>query len=162
MRQRILVISQNAQVGNWFRYRLSGRRIGVTTTVVADLESGIRALKRLQPRVVIFVDEGSQKVDERLMLLQALLLIEKQSRQNTLAILYDLASGRSTMYHNVHFPQVSLEDVALAAAETSSCPLFGYTDEALGFPKDCRFLPLMVKGMEHVAVAATSYTRDAS
>jgi hypothetical protein len=37
--------------------------------------------------------------------------------------------------------------------------LFGYTHEAIGSPKDCRFLPLMIKGAENVAVAATGHTK---
>ena len=161
-RRRILVITRNEQVGNWFRFKLAGLRIGFPTTVTTDLMEGIRALERLRPRVVIFVDDGACKADDRLMLLRTLLLIEEQSRQNTLALLYDLHDGRLTMYHNVHFQRVSLEDVALAAAETSSCPLFGYTDEAIGFPTDCRFLPLMIKGVENVAVAATGRTKESA
>lgn len=39
---------------------LSARRTGVTTTVVTDSESVIRALKRLCPRRVIFVDGGKR------------------------------------------------------------------------------------------------------
>ena len=157
MRRRILVISRNERVGKWFRFALGGLRTGLPTTVATDLEAGIRALKRLQPRVVIFVEEGSGKADERLMLLQALLLIEKQSRQNTLALLYDLTDGRLTMYHNMHLHRASLEDVALAAAETVSCPLFGYVEEAApGFPKDCRFIPLMRRGAAQAAGAVPS------
>jgi hypothetical protein len=140
---------------------LGGRRTGLPTTVVADLDQGLRALKRLRPRVVIFVDGGASKVDDRLMLLQALLLIEKQSQQNTLALLYDLADGRLTMYHNIHFPRVSPDDVAQAAAETVSCPLFGYVEEsASGFPKDCRFLPLMIRGAAQAAGTAPCAPQD--
>lgn len=154
MKRRILVISRNEAAGKWLRFALTGRRKGLPTTVITDLGEGIRALKRLQPRVVIFVEEGVGRADDRLMLLQALLLMEKQSQQNTLAILYDLADGRLTMYHNVHLPRLSLEDVAQAAAETRFCPLFGYAEQAMpGFPKDCGFLPLMVKGAAHAAGA---------
>ncbi|MBI4400520.1 MAG: hypothetical protein HY581_02670 [Nitrospirae bacterium] len=161
IRRPILVISRNERAGKWFRFMLGGRRTGLPTTVTTDLEEGIRALKRLHPRVVIFVDEGLGKTDDRLMLLEALLLIEKQSQQNTLALLYDLTDGRLTMYHNVHLPRVSPEDVAHAATETVSCPLFGYAEEAApGFPKDCHFLPLMVRGAAHAAGAAPSPTRD--
>ena len=155
MRRRILVISRNERVGKWFRFALGGLRTGLPTTVATDLGEGIRALKRLHPRVVIFVDEGSGKVDDRLMLLQALLLVEKQSQQNTLALLYDLTDGRLTMYHNTHLHRASLEDVALVVAETTSCPLFGYEEEAVSrFPKDCDYLSLMAKGVARAAEAS--------
>lgn len=158
MKRKILVISRNEEVGKWFRLVLGDRKSGRTTTVVADLQQAIRALKRTRPHVVIFVEAGPEKVDDRLMLLRALLLIEEQCHQNTLAILYDLAEGRMTMYHNVHFPHVSQLDVAMAAREGASCPLFGDVDieEATSaFPKDCHFLPLMTK---HPAVAARAAT----
>lgn len=158
-RRRILVISPNEQVGNWFRFMLGGRRVALPTTVVSSLEEGLKALKRLRPMVVIFVEEGPAKVDHRLMLLQALLLLEKECGHNTLTLLYDLTDGRLTMYHNVHLPRVSPEDVARVTAETVSCPLFGYTEnEAPGFPKDCRFLPLMAKGAAPAAGAAAGPT----
>lgn len=145
-RRRILVITRNEQVGNWFRFTLAGLRTGFPTTVTTDLMEGIRALDRLRPRVVIFVDDGASKVDDRLMLLRTLLLIEEQSRQNTLALLYDLRDGRLTMYHNVHLSSVSREDVAQAAVQTVSCPFFGASEESLpSFPQGCRFLPLMMK-----------------
>jgi hypothetical protein len=140
---------------------LGGRRTGMPTTIVTDLEKGIRALKRLRPRVVIFVEEGAEKIDDRLMLLRALLLVEEQGRQNTLALLYDLVEGRLTMYHNALLPRVSAEDVVQAAVETVACPLFGYADEtAPGFPKDCRFLPLMMKGAAQAAGAAPASVKD--
>ena len=116
---------------------------------------GILALERLRPRVVIFVDDGASKVDDRLMLLRALLLIEEQSRQNTLALLYDLRDGRLTMYHNVHLSSVNRDDVAQAAIQTVSCPFFGAAEEpAPAFPKDCRFLPLMMKEAPFAVPAA--------
>ena len=146
LRRRILVITRNEEVGNWFRFTLAGLRTGFPTTVTTDLMKGILALERLRPRVVIFVDDGASKVDDRLMLLRALLLIEEQSRQNTLALLYDLHDGRLTMYHNVHLSHVNRDDVAQAAIQTISCPFFGAAEEsAPAFPKDCRFLPLMLK-----------------
>ncbi len=145
-RRRILVITRNEEVGNWFRFKLAGLRTGFPTTVTTDLMKGILALERLRPRVVIFADDGASKVDDRLMLLRALLLIEEQSRQNTLALLYDLRDGRLTMYHNVHLSRVSCEDVAHAAIQTVSCPFFGAAGESSSaFPKDCRFLPLLLK-----------------
>lgn len=157
MKRRILVISQDERIGRWFRFMLSGRRTGLPTTVVTTLQAGIRALKRLHPRVVIFVEDRSRRADDRLMLLRALLLIEEESHENTLAILYDLVDGRLTMYHNIHVPRVSLDDIARSAAETPFCPLFGYTEEAVpGFPKDCRFLPLMYKGAVQAAAAAAT------
>ena len=160
-RRPILVISRNKEVANWFRYMLAGRRTGLPTTLVATLEEGLRTLRISRPRVVIFVDDGAGKADGRLMLLQGLLLIEKQSQQNTLAILYDLAEGRLSMYHNAHCSRVSLEDVAQAAAETVSCPLFGYDEEtAPGFPRDCRFNPLMLKAASQAARAAVTSARD--
>jgi hypothetical protein len=145
-RRRILVITRNEEVGNWFRFTLAGLRIGFPTTVTTDLMKGILALQRLRPRVVIFADDGASKVDDRLLLLRALLLIEEQSRQNTLALLYDLRDGRLTMYHNVHLSHVNREDVAQAAIQSISCPFFGAAGEpSPAFPKDCRFLPLMMK-----------------
>ncbi len=146
LRRRVLVITRNEEVGNWFRFTLAGLRTGFPTTVTTDLMKGILALERLRPRVVIFADDGACKVDDRLMLLRALLLIEEQSRQNTLALLYDLRDGRLTMYHNVHLSRASLEDVAQAAIQTVSCPFFGAAGETSPvFPKDCRFLSLMMK-----------------
>ena len=38
-------------------------------------------------------------------------------------------------------------------------PLFGYTHEAIGSQKDCRFLLLMIEGAEHVVAAATGHTK---
>jgi hypothetical protein len=147
MRRRILVISRNEQIGRWFRFMLSGLHIGLPTTVVSDLEAGIRALTRLHPHVVIFVDEGNGTVDDKLMLLQALLLIKPPYGQNTLALLYDLRDGRFTMYHHASCGRTRLEDVARAAAETVNCPLFGYAqEEAERFPAHCRFRELMAKG----------------
>lgn len=146
LRRRILVITRNKEVGNWFRFKLAGLRIGFPTTVKTELMEGILAIQRLRPRVVIFADDGASKVDDRLLLLRALLLIEEQSRQNTLALLYDLRDGRLTMYHNIHLSRVSREDVAQAAIQTVSCPFFGAAGESsLAFPKDCQFLSLMMK-----------------
>lgn len=147
MKRKILVISRNEQLAKWFRYMLGGRRKWQMTQVVADLQHGIRTLKRSYPHVVIFVEEGPEKADDRLMLLRALLLIEEQSQQNTLAILYDRAASRMMMYHNVHVAGVNQWDVALAAQEVASCPLFGSFDApGHGFPKDCHFLPLLSMG----------------
>ncbi len=154
MRRRILVITRNEQAGNWFRFMLAGLRTGFPTTVTTDLMEGIHALKRLRPQVVILVDDGACKADDRLMLLQALLLIEQQCRQNTLALLYDLRDGRLTMFHNVHLPHVNREDVAQVVIQTVSCPFFGAIEESSpAFPKDCRFLPLMVKEAVPAATA---------
>jgi hypothetical protein len=155
VKRKILVISANEPAGKWFRFALGGRKTGMSVTVVADLHEAIRALKRSKPNVVIFIEERPETTDDRLMLLRALLLIEKQSRQNTLAILYDLADGGMTMYHNIHFPQAGQEDVALAAREGVRCPLFGYLEEAAPvFPPDCGFLPLMAKSARLAAGAA--------
>jgi hypothetical protein len=50
------------------------------------------------------------------------------------------------MYHNVHLSRVSREDVAQAAIQTVSCPFFGAAGESSpAFPKDCRFLPLLMQ-----------------
>lgn len=155
MRRHVLVISRNEQIGRWFRFAIGGLRTGLPTTVVTDLDKGLLAMKRLLPRVVIFVEDGAERDDDRLLLLQALLLIEKQSHENTLALLYDLSTGQLTMYHNIHFASLSLEDVADAAAKTVACPLFGWNEEgARGFPENCRFRPLVRKGAAHVAGAA--------
>jgi hypothetical protein len=155
MRRHVLVISRNERIGRWFRFAIGGLRTGLPTTVVTDLEKGLLAMKRLLPRVVIFVEDGVERDDDRLLLLQALLLIEKQNRQNTLALLYDVASGGITMVHHAHLQQVRPEDVAAAAAETVHCPLFGWDEEgAQGFPENCRFRPLMRKGAAHAAGAA--------
>lgn len=155
MRRHVLVISRNERIGRWFRFAISGLRTGLPTTVVTDLDKGLLAMKRLLPRVVIFVEDGAERDDDRLMLLQALLLIEKQSHENTLALLYDLSTGQLTMYHNIHFASLSLEDVADAAAKTVACPLFGWDEEgARGFPENCRFRPLVRKGAVHAAGAA--------
>jgi hypothetical protein len=155
MRRHVLVISRNEQIGRWFRFAIGGLRTGLPTTVVTELDKGLLAMKRLLPRVVIFVEDGAERDDDRLMLLQALLLIEKQSHENTLALLYDLSTGQLTMYHNIHFASLSLEDVADAAAKTVACPLFGWNEEgARGFPENCRFRPLVRKGAAHAAGAA--------
>lgn len=155
MRRRVLVISRNERIGRWFRFAIGGLRTGLPTTVVTDLDKGLLAMKRLLPRVVIFVEDGAERDDDRLMLLQALLLIEKQSHENTLALLYDLSTGQLTMYHNIHFASLSLEDVADAAAKSVACPLFGWDEEgARGFPENCRFRPLVRKGAAHAAGAA--------
>lgn len=155
-RRRILVITRNEQVGNWFRFKLAGIRIGFPTTVTTDLMEGIRALERLRPRVVIYAGDGVCKADDRLMLLRTLLLIEEQSRQNTLALLYDLRDGRLTMFHNVHLSHVNREDVAQVAIETVSCPFFGASEESSpAFPKECRFLPLMMKEAMQAATSAS-------
>jgi hypothetical protein len=147
MRRRILVISRNESVGRRFRFLLGGLRVGLPTTVVTDLEEGLRLLRRWQPRVVIFADEGGDHVDDRLMLLRALLLIEQEGLRNTLAILYNLTDGRVTMYHSAHLQRVGLEDVARLAADTVTCPIFGCDEPSKpAFPQDCRFLPIMVKG----------------
>jgi hypothetical protein len=129
---------------------LGGRRTGFPTTVVTTLDKGLQALRRLHPKVVLLADVGAHKVDDRLMLLRTLLLLEEKRSWNTLALLYDLTDGRLTLYHNVHLPRVSPEDVAQAVVETVACPLFGPADETR-FPQDCRFLPLMAKS---VALAA--------
>ncbi len=153
-RRRILVISRDEQVGKGFRFLLGGLNRGLPTTVVSDLASAVRALKRLRPRVVILIEESPARTDDRLMLLRALLLIEKQSRENTLAILYSPTDGRLTMYHNVYHPRVNREDVARVVRDSLHCPLFGSVEEEVpGIPEDCRFLPLMRKG---AAVAAGS------
>ena len=154
MRRHVLVISRNEQIGRWFRFAIGGLRTGLPTTVVTDLDKGLLAMKRLLPRVVILVEDGAERDDDRLMLLQALLLIEKQSHENTLALLYDLSTGQLTMYHNIHLASLSLEDVADAAAKTVACPLFGWDEEgARGFPENCRFRPVMRKGAAHAAGA---------
>ncbi len=151
MKRRVLVISRNEEVGEWFRGVLGGRKSGQTVTVVGDLQPAIRMLKRTSPHVVIFVEEGPERDDDRLMLLRALLLIEEQCHRNTLAILYDLAENRMTMYHNVHFPQVNRLDVAMAAQEGARCPLFGDAEEAdvaaQAYPADCPYLPIGTAGM---------------
>lgn len=155
MRRHVLVISRNERIGRWFRFAIGGLRTGLPTTVVTDLDKGLLAMKRLLPRVVIFVEDGAERDDDRLMLLQALLLIEKQSHENTLALLYDLSTGQLTMYHNIHFASLSLEDVADAASKTVACPLFGWDEEgARGFPENCRFRPVVRKGAAHAAGAA--------
>ena len=152
-RRRILVITRNEQVGKWLRFSLAGLNTGLPTTVVSDLQAALPALTRLRPRVVIFVEEGPGKVDNRLMLLQALLLNERLSRQNTVAMVYSLGDSQLTMYHNIHIPRASLEDLVHAAREGRACPLFGYSDEtAPCFPRDCGFLPLMVKSTVGTAV----------
>lgn len=149
-------------MGEWFRYILGGRNSGLTTTVVADLQQAIRALKRTRPHVVLFVEEGAEKVDDRLLLLRALLLIEEQCHQNTLTILYNPAEDRMTMYHNVYFPRVKQLDVAMAVKEGANCPLFGdVEEETAGFPKDCCFLPLMTTCVAHPAGAAVGTTKAA-
>lgn len=155
MRRHVLVISRNEQAGRWFRFAIGGLRTWLSTTVVTDLNKGLLAMKRLLPRVVIFVEDGTERDDDRLMLLQALLLIEKQNSQNTLALLYNMASGRITMVHHAHLQHVRPEDVAAAAAKTVACPLFGWDEEgARRFPENCRFRPLMQKNMA-CAVEAT-------
>jgi hypothetical protein len=157
MRRHVLVISRNERIGRWFRFAIGGLRTGLPTTVVTDLDKGLLAMKRLLPRVVIFVEDGTERDDDRLMLLQALLLIEKQNRQNTLALLYDVASGGITMVHHAHLQHVRPEDVAAVAAETVHCPLFGWDEEgARGFPENCRLRPLMRKGAAHAAGAVPS------
>lgn len=154
MRRHVLVISRNEQIGRWFRFAIGGLRTGLPTTVVTELDKGLLAMKRLLPRVVIFVEDGAERDDDRLMLLQALLLLKKQNRQNTVALLYDMASGEITMVHHAHLRQVRPEDVAEAAAETVACPLFGWDEEdARGFPDNCRFRSLMLKGAAHAAGA---------
>jgi hypothetical protein len=151
MRRHILVISRDEQLGRWFRYMLAGRRTGLPTTVATDLETGLRALRRLRPRVVIFVSDH-ENPDDELMLLRVLLLIQQRGDQNTLALLYDPQHDRLTMYHNVHLRGVRREDVATTAVDTVSCPLFGYQEETRSdYPKDCHYLPLLIRG---AAVAA--------
>ncbi len=146
-RRRVLVISRDERVGKWFRFVLGGLNRGLPTTVVSDLGSALRALKRLRPRVVILVEESPEKTDDRLMLLEALLLLEKQSRENTLAILYSPADGQLRVYHSVYRPSVNREDVAEVVLDSLRCPLFGCEEEEVpGFPKDCRFLPLLLPG----------------
>ncbi len=155
-RRRILVISPNAQVGNWLRFSLAGLHARLPTTVVSDLQSALRALPRLQPEVVIFVEPGPGKVDQRLMLLQALLITEKLSKKNTMALVYNLGDHQLTMYHNIHISDASLEDLVLAAKEGRECPLFGYSDETAScFPRDCGFLPLMVKSIVGTEVSGS-------
>jgi hypothetical protein len=152
MRRHVLVIARNEQIGRWFRFAIGGLRTGLPTTVATDLEKGLLAMKRLLPRVVIFVEDGAERDDDRLMLLQALLLLKKQNRQNTVALLYDMASGGFTMVHHTHLQQVRPEDVAAAAAETVVCPLFGWDEEGdRGFPENCRFRSLMRKGSAYAA-----------
>jgi len=136
---------------------LGGRCLGLPTTGVATLEEALRALKRLHPRVVIFVTDKSARVDDRLMLLRALLLLEENGCDNSLAILYDQAEGQCTLYHNTNLSGLSPEQVARAAAETVSCPLFGSADVAPDmFPKDCHYLPLAVKAFVEAAEPATA------
>lgn len=158
MKRKILVISRNERVGEWFRDFLGGRNSGLTTTVVADLQEALRALKRTRPHVVLFVEEGPEKADDRLMLLRALLLIEEQCHQNTLTILYNPAENRMTMYHNVFFPHANQLDVAMAAKEGAHCPLFGDLEDVdaaeSAFPVDCPYLPVMTRGAALAALAA--------
>lgn len=159
MRRRILVISRNERMGNWFRFMLAGLRTGMPTTVASDLGAGLRAMKRLRPKIVIFADEETGKDDDRLMLLQALLVLERQNAENTLALHYDLSEGRLTMYHNVRFPRVSPEEVVKVAVETASCPLFGCgQNQASEFPHDCRFFPLVADKEGAVAGPVTETT----
>lgn len=161
MNRRILVITRNERIGRWFRFAIGGRRVGFPTTVTTDLEQGIRALRRLHPRVVIFVEEKPGAVDERLMLLRALLVNEEHGGANTLAILYDLADGGMTMYHSARVTRVGLEDVARTAAETVACPLFGAAEDAVpGFPTDCRMLSLMLKDVPRANAAVAGSVRD--
>jgi hypothetical protein len=161
MKRRILVISRNEQMGNWFRFMLAGLRTGMPTTVTSDLREGLRAMKRLRPKIVLFVDEGKGmgKDDDRLMLLQAILLLERQNMQNSLALHYDLADGRLTMYHNVRFPRVTPEEVVKVAVETASCPLFGCGQKpASEFPQGCGFSPLVADKEAAAVVAVTEVT----
>jgi hypothetical protein len=147
MRRRILIISRNETAGRRLRSLLAGRYTGLPTTVVGDLTEGVHALKRLHPEVVIFVDEGASRADDRLMLLRTLLLLEERSQHNTLALVYDLVDGRLSLYHNVHFPSVEWKGLAELVADSRACPLFGYSDEFVkGFPSDCRFLGAMARG----------------
>lgn len=162
MKRRVLVISRNERVGEWFREILGGRRSGLTTTVVADLQEALRALKRTRPHVVLFVEEGPEKADDRLMLLRALLLIEEQCHQNTLTILYNPAEDRMTMYHNVYFPRATQLDVAMAAQEGARCPLFGDVNDVdaveQAYPADCPYVPVMTRGAALAALAAKAAT----
>ena len=158
MKRKILVITGNERMGKWFRDFFGGRKSGLTTTVVADLQEAIRALKRTRPHVVLFVEDGPEKVDDRLMLLRALLLIEEQCRQNTLTILYNPSEERMTMYHNVHFPRANQLDVAMAAKEGAHCPLFGDLEDMdaaeSAYPADCPYLPVVTRGALLAALTA--------
>jgi hypothetical protein len=146
MRRHILVISPNEQLGRRFRYLLAGLRIGFPTTVVTDLAMALPVLKRLRPRVVIFVAENGGKADDQLMLLRTLLLLGEHGHDDALALLYDPGRDRLTMYHNIQLSGLRPEEVAQAVVKTVSCPLFGCEEERRAdYPKDCRFLPLAVR-----------------
>ncbi len=145
LRRHILVISRDEQLGRRFRYLLAGLRIGFPTTVVADMAAALPVLKRLRPRVVIFVAENGGKADDQLMLLRTLLLLGEQGDDDVLALLYDPGRDRLTMYHNIQLSGLRPEDVAQAVVETVSCPLFGCEEERrAGYPKDCPFLPFAI------------------
>jgi hypothetical protein len=129
------------------RSLLAGRHTGLPTTVVGDLSEGLRALTRLRPAVVIFVDDGASRADDRLMLLRALLLLEEQAQHNALVLVYDLGNGRLSLYHNVRIPRMEWEDLARVVVDSRACPLFGYSDDlAKSFPRNCRFLSTMARG----------------
>jgi hypothetical protein len=148
MRRHVLVISRDEQIGRRFRYLLAGLRIGFPTTVVTDLTDALAALKRLHPRVVIFVAEDGGSADQQLLLLRSLLLLGEQRDGDTLALLYDPVHDRLAMYHHTHLSGVHSEDVARVAAETVSCPLFGCEEERLAsYPQGCHFLPLAASGL---------------
>lgn len=145
-RRRILVITSEEGVGNWLRYALSGLHIRLRTKVVPDLSAALPALKRWRPEVVIFIEKGHGTADDRLMLLRTVLMDNQLSCRNMMAMVYSLSDQQLFIYHNIHVPKATLEDVALAAHKGRECPLFGCSPDMTScFPKDCGFLPLFME-----------------
>ena len=145
---RVLVISEDESLGRWFRYAFAGRNSGVRTTVVPDLSAALKALRQLRPGVVIFVERGPTRSDERLRLLQAVLLLDQQRDGSTLAVLYSVADGRATLYHDLSLSQhIEPKDVAEVVRNSLCCPLFrGVGDARSAFPEDCHFMPVLLRG----------------